>query len=157
MTDNTTAVGALDDGALLEAVRQAKDRVGSDEAGLVHLMGGACRAAAHTGETAARLDRLQCDLDEGPSLVAIRQLQAMSVPDVAALDWWPAFRRAALKGGVRSCLAVPRTLGNEVIGAIAFYSRDPNALAGREEAGLQAADEAGVVIAGTGVPPPPRG
>jgi GAF domain-containing protein len=133
---------ALEDGDLLDAVLRAREKVGCDEVGLIHAGAAGTTAVAHTGAIAEMLDRVQCEVGDGPSLSAIRQLQAMSVADVADLTWWPAFRRAALDGGVKSCLSVPLTDGSEVVGALGFYSRQGNALEGRKEIALDVADEA---------------
>ena len=135
--------GALEDGALLEAVLRAREEVGCDEVGLIHVaeVGKGTTAVAHSGATAGLLDRIQCEVGDGPSMIAIRQLQAMSVADVGGLTWWPKFRRAALRGGVKSCLSVPLTAGSEVFGALGFYSRRVNALEGREEIALHVADQ----------------
>ncbi len=143
MAEDTLAMDAFEDATLLSVVQQAQQALGCDDAGLVQLRGGLSMPAAHTSEIAGALDRAQCDSGEGPSLDAIRQLQAMSVPAVDELTWWPAFRRTALAGGVQSCLAVPLTVGSEVVGALAFYCRRVNALAGCEEAALQIAHRTG--------------
>jgi len=58
------------------------------------------------------------------------------------------FRRTALEGGVKSCLAVPLTVGSDVVGALGFYARLAKALAGCEEVALQIADRAGASMTG---------
>ena len=154
MADDTMAASGFEYGELLSVVDRARQAVGCDEAGLIHVRGAWSMPAAHTSEVAGALDRAQCDVGEGPSLDAIRQLQAMSVADVSDLTWWPVFRRTALDGGVKSCLAVPLTAGSDVVGALGFYSRRANALAGCEELALHIADRAGATI--TGDLPPSR-
>jgi len=72
----------------------------------------------------------------------------MSVTDVEDLTWWPVFRRTALEGGVKSCLAVPLTVGSDVVGTLGFYARLANALAGCEEVALRIADRAGASMTG---------
>jgi len=129
------------DGHLWDAVVRAREEVGCDEVGLIHAGTAGTTAVAHTGAIAGMLDRVQCEAGDGPSVRAIRQLQAMCVADVADLTWWPAFRRAALDGGVKSCLAVPLTDGSEIVGALGFYSRQGNALEGRKEIALHVADD----------------
>lgn len=155
MAEDTMALNALEEGQLLSVVHAAQRALGCDEAGLIHLRGSWPMPAAHTSVVAGALDRAQCDVGEGPSLDAIRQLQAMAVADVDDLTWWPVFRRTALDDGVKSCLAVPLTVGSEVVGALAFYSRRANALAGRKEAALQIADQTGVAMTREAADPPP--
>lgn len=148
MTDDTMAAHGLEYGELLSVVDRARQALGCDEAGLIHVRGAWPMPAAHTSEIAGALDRAQCDVGEGPSLDAIRQLQAMSVADVSDLTWWPVFRRTALDGGVKSCLAVPLTAGSDVVGALGFYSRRAHGLAGCEELALHIADKAGAAMTG---------
>jgi transcriptional regulator with GAF, ATPase, and Fis domain len=148
MADDMMAVNTLEDGELPGVLHRARQALGCDEAGLIHVRGGWPISAAHTSEVAGALDRAQCDVGEGPSLDAIRQLQAMSVADVGDLTWWPVFRRTALDGGVKSCLAVPLTVGSDVVGALAFYSIRANALTGCEELAIHIADKAGAAMTG---------
>ncbi len=146
MADDTMTSDALEDRELLGVVHRAGRALRCDEVGLIHVRGSWAISAAHTSDVAGALDRAQCEVGEGPSLDAIRQLQAMSVAAVEDLTWWPVFRRTALEGGVRSCLAVPVTVGSDVVGALGFYARRANALAGCEEIALQIADQAGVAL-----------
>lgn len=153
MADHTMAVGMLEEGELLDVVHRARRTLGCDEAGLVWVRGASAAPAAHTSELAGALDRGQCDVGEGPSLDAIRQLQAMSVADIGDLTWWPVFRHTAMDVGVKSCLAVPVTVGNDVVGALGFYSRGTNALAGCEKLALDIADQLGKALTGEQAPP----
>lgn len=143
MADGTMTSDVLGYRDVPDVILRARQAVGSDEVGLIHVRGACPMPGARTSEVAGALDRAQCDVGEGPSLDAIRQLQAMSVADVDDLTWWPVFRHTALDVGVRSCLAVPITVGSEVVGALAFYSGQADALAGCEEVALHIADQAG--------------
>ena len=76
-------------------------------------------------DTAARLDELQFDLNEGPCWDALRTLRPVLVPDVAAHPAWPAFSAAVLAEDVASIFAFPLEYGGLRIGAVDLYSHSP--------------------------------
>lgn len=91
------------------------------------------------------MNRVQCAVNAGPSLDAMRQLQVLTASD-RELQWWKDFGQAASRRGIRSCIAVPLTLGGQVIGALGFYSRRSGAFDGCEELALAVAATAGASL-----------
>lgn len=63
--------------------------------------------AAGSDEQARRLDLLQQELDEGPSLAALRGRETVLVAPIRPDGRWAKFANAARGAGMRSILAVP--------------------------------------------------
>src|SRR4051812_40283189 len=61
---------------------------------------------ALTGEVALAVDEAQYEAGEGPCIEAAEG-NLTSVPDVATIVKWPAFREAAASMGLRSSLSIP--------------------------------------------------
>jgi GAF domain-containing protein len=74
-----------------------------------------------TDEVAARLDRLQTDLGEGPALSAIHDRHTVLIDDLATETRWPNFSATALTIGVRSMLSFRLFVTGESLGALNLY------------------------------------
>ena len=118
-------------------------------AGLVLWHGERPTSACTTTELAASLETLQCTAGEGPGLEAIRQLQVFNVDDATCAACWPRFGRLMGERGVRSCLAVPVTVGGRAAGALSLYSYNRDAFTGHEHAGVSLAAEAARAVTGS--------
>jgi GAF domain-containing protein len=80
---------------------------------------------ACTDPLAARVDKLQYGLDDGPCLHAMRDGQVVRIEDTAGEARWPEFQTQAAAEGIRSCLAIP--LKAPVPGVLNLYSRTASA------------------------------
>jgi hypothetical protein len=78
-------------------------------------------------QVAASMDGLQYELDDGPSLYAIRAGQIVLIDDTAGKTRWPEFESQAAAQGIRSCLALPLNAGGQPVGAISLYARTASA------------------------------
>ncbi|GAA4483837.1 GAF and ANTAR domain-containing protein [Microbacterium panaciterrae] len=85
---------------------------------------------------AARLERLQFDLGEGPHWVASRTARPVLVPDLQDADHsgWPVFGAAAAASGAVALFAIPMVLGAVMIGVVDMYRASPGPLSTPEVA-----------------------
>jgi len=81
-----------------------------------------------TDGTATRLEQLQFDLGEGPSVDAFLSATLVSVPDLAAADRWPAFLQSAAELTVGAIFAFPLMLGAASTGTVTCYRTRPGRL-----------------------------
>jgi hypothetical protein len=81
-----------------------------------------------TDSTASRLEELQFDLGEGPSVDAFRTASLVRVPDLAAADRWPAFLQSAEDLAVGAIFAFPLMLGAAATGTVTCYRSTPGPL-----------------------------
>jgi GAF domain-containing protein len=81
-----------------------------------------------TDATAARLEELQFDLSEGPSVDAFTTAAIVVVPDLAAADRWPAFLQSTADLGVGAVFAFPLLLGAACTGTVTCYRATPGGL-----------------------------
>jgi hypothetical protein len=81
-----------------------------------------------TDSTASRLDELQFDLGEGPSVDAFRTATLVTVPDLAAAIRWPAFLESAAVLAVGAIFAFPLMLGAASTGTVTCYRTAPGEL-----------------------------
>jgi hypothetical protein len=84
-----------------------------------------------TDATSARLEELQFDLSEGPSVDTFRTAVPVSVPDLTTADRWPAFLQSTADLGVGAVFAFPLMLGAACTGTVTCY----RATAGTLDAG----------------------
>lgn len=77
---------------------------------------------ASSDDLAERLDEVQYDADDGPGLDAIATGRSVEVPDLDAVEQWPAWCARARDNGVRKAFAVPLTAGDSTLGALSTYS-----------------------------------
>jgi GAF domain-containing protein len=78
-------------------------------------------------ELAARLDRLQTDLGEGPALSALRERHTVLIDDLAAETRWPDFTATAMTLGVHSLLSFRLFVVGESLGVLELYGAAPHA------------------------------
>jgi transcriptional regulator with GAF, ATPase, and Fis domain len=81
---------------------------------------------------AARVDGVQYELDDGPSLHAMRGGQVVRIEDTAAQARWPEFEAQAASHGIRSCLALPLNADGKPVGALNLYAREASAFGAAE-------------------------
>jgi GAF domain-containing protein len=78
-------------------------------------------------DLAGQADEMQYDQHEGPCLQALHDGSVIYVQDMRHESRWPGYRQHAVTVGVRSSLSLPLQVGDEVIGALNIYSRQPEA------------------------------
>ncbi|WP_297373833.1 GAF and ANTAR domain-containing protein [Cryobacterium sp.] len=81
-----------------------------------------------TDATSTRLEEMQFDLGEGPSVDAYRTATLISVPELAWVDLWPAFLRSAAELTVGAIFAFPLMLGAACTGTVTCYRTTPGPL-----------------------------
>lgn len=84
--------------------------------------------AAATSQDARDVDDAQYAFDEGPCVEALRTGEEHRFDDLTELDRWPRFRDRALALGFGSVLAVPLRAGDETIGCLNVFAREPGGL-----------------------------
>lgn len=125
-------------------VQQTLDRVvvhavdlvdGCDAAGILVVRGSEVHTLAATAEFARESDRMQGELGEGPCLNAtIEGEQVFRIADMStAHDRWPRYAPAARELGIGSAMGFLLFTGEENLGALNLYSREPNAFGQRTE------------------------
>ncbi|MFC1413358.1 GAF and ANTAR domain-containing protein [Streptacidiphilus sp. N1-12] len=114
--------------AIAETARELVE--GSEHAG-VSLLGsdGSLTSPAYTDPTVLQLDQLQAELDQGPSLEAMRgsQSQVLQIDDIAQEQRWPAFTRGAGALGIGSMLACRISTGGTPAAALNLHAGRPSA------------------------------
>jgi GAF domain-containing protein len=70
-------------------------------------------------------DALQYELDQGPCLSAWRERSVIRIDDMEIETRWPAWTQAAAALGLRSTLSAPMVAGDDSVGAIKVYARQP--------------------------------
>ena len=81
-----------------------------------------------TDATSTRLDELQFDLGEGPSVDAFSDAALVAAPDLTATDRWPAFLSAAAELPVGAVFVFPLILGAVCTGTVTCYRTLPGPL-----------------------------
>jgi GAF domain-containing protein len=143
-TPNTGSLPpALD--LLLDA---AEDLAPGTHVGISVLQGDAIATLAGTSPMVFLLDQLQHDLDDGPSLTAIRAGHTVIVDDATDEHRWPEFTKCAKDTGLRSVLAMPLAINDRTLGGVNFYSTTHTALSahGLDHA-YKFANQAAIVVA----------
>ena len=101
------------------------------------------------GSTAERIDSIdqaQYDAGRGPCVDALGG-EHHYFDGVTIQPRWRQFAEAAAESGIYSVASFPMTLGDEVIGALNFYSNEREALRpGQKEEGLLFAGQAAVTV-----------
>ncbi|UQX88835.1 GAF and ANTAR domain-containing protein [Jatrophihabitans telluris] len=117
------------DEALEETVRMAVEAVGSaDHAGVSWCVRRREVDTPYaTTSLVKELDRIQYELDEGPSLEAFEEGVATLVRDTSTDERFPRYSAAALERGVRSVLSCALSSPRRTIGALNFYAMHPDA------------------------------
>src|SRR4051812_17103545 len=78
-------------------------------------------------DLASQVDEIQYTEHEGPCLQALNDGAVIYVADIRDESRWPGYRDHAVMVGVRSSLSLPLQVGDQVIGALNVYSRQPDA------------------------------
>jgi diguanylate cyclase (GGDEF)-like protein len=79
------------------------------------------RYIAASSESALRFEELQTELGEGPCLAAYHTGEAISVPDLRSMEWFPAFSPRALEAGLEAVFAFPLHHADLQLGALDLY------------------------------------
>jgi GAF domain-containing protein len=87
-----------------------------------------------TSDLAARLDRMQAQLEEGPCFDTLDGQAALYVPDLSEDARWPSFSPKAAELGVRSALVYTLSVAGKRVGALQLYARLPAAFNANERA-----------------------
>ncbi|MDQ6525006.1 GAF and ANTAR domain-containing protein [Nocardioides sp. LHD-245] len=101
-----------------------------------------------SGTVASRLEEIQFDLGEGPSLDASRTNRTVGSDDLGdgVLLRWPAFASAALVAGISAVTAVPLGVGGVRLGSLSMYRSSPGRLDEQQRATAHAYGGAAVVV-----------
>jgi hypothetical protein len=81
-----------------------------------------------TDSTSTRLEELQFDLNEGPSVESFTSAAVVSVPDLAATERWPAFLQSVADLTVGAIFVFPLLLGAACTGTVTCYRSAPGPL-----------------------------
>jgi GAF domain-containing protein len=95
---------------------------GGASCGIVLRVGGLPSAIACSDELAARVEKIQQVVLDGPCQSAMRSGQVASVEDTAQQGQWAEFGARATAAGVGSSLSVPLTVGGRRVGALNLYA-----------------------------------
>ena len=101
-----------------------------------------------SGAVASRLEEIQFDLGEGPSVDASRYDRTVGSDDLGdgVLLRWPAFAPAALAAGISAVTAVPLSVGGVRLGSLSMYRSAPGRLDVQQQTAAQAYGGAAVVV-----------
>ncbi|MBM7519201.1 GAF and ANTAR domain-containing protein [Nocardioides nitrophenolicus] len=105
-----------------------------------------------SGAVASRLEEIQFDLGEGPSLDASRCDRTVGSDDLGdelkdgVLLRWPAFAPAALAAGINAVTAVPLSVGGVRLGSLSMYRSAPGRFDVQQQTAAQAYGGAAVVV-----------
>ena len=83
---------------------------------------GTLTTLAGTDPLVFALDDMQCALDEGPSLTAVREGHTVIIDDAESEHRWSRFMPYAVNLGLRSQLAVPIYVEDQALGGLNLYS-----------------------------------
>ena len=141
------------DGTLKETLDRVTDLAcaavpRADMAGMTMLVDGRARTAVFTDEGAPEIDSAQYETGIGPCLDAFRHHEVLVIDDTTKDDRWTPFSEAAAARGIRSTMSLPLVANHEGVGALNFYSREPEAFSDQDvEVGSQFAGQAAIVLA----------
>lgn len=122
--------GEKTEAALLERVvtDAAKMVPGAEMAGVTVNERRKSRNAAWTSELVCRMDTLQIDVQEGPSLEAnVMDGDIVRADDLSSEMRWSAFSARAARAGILSALSLPLHSGEELLGSLSLYACGPAA------------------------------
>src|ERR1700691_3370800 len=95
---------------------------GGASCAIVLRVGGLPSAIACSDEFAARMEKIQLVILDGPCQRAMRTGQVASVEDTTQRGQWAEFGARATAAGVGSSLSVPLTVGDRQVGALNLYA-----------------------------------
>ncbi|MFP5218196.1 MAG: GAF and ANTAR domain-containing protein [Actinomycetes bacterium] len=84
-------------------------------------------ASSADADWSRQLDRLQVEQQEGPCLDCLREGSVMRVRDLAGDGRFPSYGPRAAALGAASALSIPLSADGRTVGALNFYSRQPDA------------------------------
>ena len=117
------------------AVGLAVDIVpGCEQAGISLLQNRVVDSPSSVGPLAARCDKLQERLGEGPCITALLEADVIRIDDITTDPRWPRFNEAAAVEGVRSMLACRLATQRDKLGALNMYSTETGAFSHESEA-----------------------
>jgi GAF domain-containing protein len=97
---------------------------GTRWAGVSLIQGRAVEARVPSDPLVAKLDALQSELNEGPSLSALREYRTVLIDDMSLESRWPTFSQRATELGVRSLLSFQLYTHQRNLGALNVYGDD---------------------------------
>jgi transcriptional regulator with GAF, ATPase, and Fis domain len=119
---------------------------GSDAAGVIAAGAESWSVAASAG-TVADLHELQLETGDGPVAEVLRYGEARRIDDAGSEDRWPAVCAAMASEQLSSCLVLPLRTDRQRGGAVALYSRKPDAFVGSShDIALLFAAQGGVAV-----------
>ena len=83
---------------------------------------------AASDEFALRFEQLQCEVGQGPCLLAFESGKAVTVPDLGVEDRFPLFTPAAFDAGLAAVFTFPLHHGEKRLGALDLYRDVPGGL-----------------------------
>ncbi|MBE8471333.1 GAF domain-containing protein [Streptomyces justiciae] len=89
---------------------------------------GELRPMASSDDELGRLEMLQLEQDDGPSVDCFRTGEPVNADDLRSGSRWPAYTRGALAAGYVSVHVVPLRLDGGAIGAVALANRESGVL-----------------------------
>ncbi|GAA4906136.1 GAF domain-containing protein [Actinomycetospora succinea] len=94
--------------------------------GVTLLRAGVPRSVRRDAARFTALEDVQYAAGVGPVPLALRERRPVQVDDAAGRAW-PPYATCAAELGVRSCLVLPLSAGDEVLGTLNLYATDPDA------------------------------
>jgi transcriptional regulator with GAF, ATPase, and Fis domain len=112
-----------DTAATLRAIVEAAPHIvpGARWAGISLIQGRQVVAKVPTDPIVAKLEELQSELGDGPSITALRQHHTVHIDDMSSETRWPQFTRQATDLGVRSLLSFQLFVESRNLGALNLY------------------------------------
>lgn len=95
---------------------------------------GELQLLASTSEESQLVEIFQLQAGEGPCIECYRSRSVVTVDDLASLDSWTTFRKAALSQGFRSVHAIPLRVHGNTIGAMGLFGTTVGALTDEDAA-----------------------
>lgn len=106
-------------------VVRASDAV--DECGVTVLREGEPRSLFPASAPHGALEEHQYSSGDGPAVEAMRAREAVRIEDMADETRWGSYSGEARERGIASSLSLPLIAGEQVLGAINYYSKQPRA------------------------------
>ena len=108
---------------------------GCEAAGVSMISGRRISPVTTTDELPRKLDDLQSEVEQGPSVDAIREHEVFLTGSLSEESRWPEFSsRAYQETGAQSVLSVRLFASEDTIGTLNLYSREPDAFDDRDVA-----------------------
>jgi diguanylate cyclase (GGDEF)-like protein len=116
-------------GILDRLVKRIVDVMPVSAAGVTLVSAGLeARYVAASNELALRFEELQSELGEGPGLAAYHTGEAVSVPDLRGVQWFPSFAPRAVAAGLAGVFSFPLHHADLQLGALVLYCDRPGPL-----------------------------